>query len=303
MAVFTPVSDAQLEDWLSRYDVGRLLVARGIAQGIENTNYFVDTERGSWVLTLIERIPPQEVPFYVRLMKHLAQRGIPCPEPATDRTGQLWSMLNGKPATLVTRLPGSQVEHPDASQCEIVGRLLARMHLAAQDFGPAPANSRGLAWWPGAFAAIEQEIRVELPGLDLPLVAYPDVVFQTPAGDIVLDHKVSAARPQRDELHDRLDLQLLALVHGWQESTGRRVIGWRWQHLLKLKSPALFDVEVPIRPEERERDLRRLAQIVNPTIRMMRAVLERRLEPPPTTAPMRLCGSCGFREHCALALP
>ncbi len=158
MAVFTPVSEAQLETWLERYDVGRLLVARGIAQGIENTNYFVDTEGGRWVLTLIERIPREEVPFYVRLMKHLAQRAIPCPEPVTDRSGQLWSILNGKPATLVTRLPGTQVDHPDPSHCEIVGRLLARMHLAAQDFGPAPANSRGLAWWPTAFSAIEKEI-------------------------------------------------------------------------------------------------------------------------------------------------
>jgi homoserine kinase type II len=161
MAVFTPVSDAQLERWLARYDVGHLLVARGIAQGIENTNYFVDTERGSWVLTLIERIPAQEVPFYVQLMKHLAQHGIPCPEPATDRSGQLWSILNGKPATLVTRLPGAQVDHPDRTHCEVVGRLLARMHLAARDFGPAPANSRGLAWWPEAFAAIGREIGVD----------------------------------------------------------------------------------------------------------------------------------------------
>lgn len=154
---------------------------------------------------------------------------------------------------------------------------------------------------PGEIVTIEQEIRVELPGIDLPLVAYPDVVFATADGDIVMDHGVSAARPARDELHDRLDLQLLALVHGWQESTGRRVVGWRWQHLLKLKRPALFDVEVPIRPEERERDLRRLAHVVNPTIKIMRAVLEWRLDPPPTTAPMKLCGGCGFRSRCALA--
>lgn len=152
---------------------------------------------------------------------------------------------------------------------------------------------------PGEVVAVERELRVELPGIDLPLLAYPDVVFATPAGDIVLDHKVSAARPHRDELHDRLDLQLLALVHAWQEETGRHVVAWRWQHLLKLKSPALFDVEVPIRAEERERDLRRLAQVVNPTIRMMRAVLEGQLDPPPTTSPMRLCSSCGFRRRCA----
>lgn len=152
---------------------------------------------------------------------------------------------------------------------------------------------------PGEIVAIEQELRVELPGIDLPLVAYPDVVFATTGGDVVMDHKVSAARPARDELHDRLDLQLLALVHAWQESTGRRVIAWKWQHLLKLKSPALFDVEVPIRRDERERDLRRLAQVVNSSVKMMTAMLEGRLEPPPTAAPMRLCASCSFSRRCA----
>jgi homoserine kinase type II len=159
MAVFTAVSHVQIANWLAHYDVGRLRQARGIPQGIENTNYFVDTDQGAFVLTLIERIPLQDVPFYLRLMKHLAVRGIPCPEPVADRHGQLWSLLNGKPATLVTRLPGTQVIHPSAADCATVGRLLARMHLAAADFGPAPANSRGLAWWPEAFATLKEELQ------------------------------------------------------------------------------------------------------------------------------------------------
>ncbi len=183
---------------------------------------------------------------------------------------------------------GPSVRWNAAGEDDAVERAVALYRHWAATFTP-----------PGEIVAIEKELRVELPGIDLPLVAYPDVVFATADGDIVMDHKVSAARPARDELHDRLDLQLLALVHAWQETTGRRVIAWKWQHLLKLKSPALFDVEVPIRPAERERDLRRLAQIVNPSIKMMTAILERRLEPPPTTAPMRLCGSCGFRNRCA----
>jgi homoserine kinase type II len=91
-------------------------------------------------------------------MKHLAMRGIPCPDPVTDRDGNLWSLLCGKPATLVTRLPGRQVVHPDAADCATVGTLLARMHLAAQDFGPAPVNSRGLQWWPTAFEALRDEL-------------------------------------------------------------------------------------------------------------------------------------------------
>ena len=119
--------------------------ARGIPQGIENTNYFVDTARGAFVLTLIERIPLQDVPFYLRLMKHLAVRGIPCPEPVTDRDGQLWSLLNGKPATLVTRLPGAQVIHPSAADCATVGALLARMHLAARGLRPGAGQQPGAA--------------------------------------------------------------------------------------------------------------------------------------------------------------
>lgn len=147
------------------YDVGQLRQARGIAQGIENTNYFVDTDRSTYVLTLIERIAVGDLPFYLRLMKHLAVHGIPCPEPVTDRQGRLWSLLNGKPATLVTRLPGGQVAHPLPQHCATVGALLARMHLAARDFGPAPANSRGLAWWPSAFAALKAYVSVDQAAL------------------------------------------------------------------------------------------------------------------------------------------
>lgn len=165
MAVFTAVSNVQIANWLAHYDVGRLRQATGIAQGIENTNYFVDTDLGTYVLTLIERIPVQDVPFYLRLMKHLAVRGIPCPEPVADRHGQLWSLLNGKPATLVTRLPGTQVDHPSPADCATVGGLLARMHLAAADFGQAPSNSRGLAWWPQALDALEDELDPARAGL------------------------------------------------------------------------------------------------------------------------------------------
>ncbi|MBA3477045.1 MAG: homoserine kinase [Lautropia sp.] len=158
MAVFTVVAQDQIASWVAGYDVGPLRRIQGIPQGVENTNYFVDTDRGAYVLTLIERIPVQEVPFYLRLMKHLATKGIPCPDPVTDERGRLWSLLAGKPATLVTRLRGSPVAHPSPADCATVGALLARMHRAAEDFGPAPANSRGLQWWPVAFAALKDEL-------------------------------------------------------------------------------------------------------------------------------------------------
>lgn len=165
MAVFTVVEHQEIEQWLAQYDAGTLLSAEAIASGIENTNYFVDTSKGRWVLTLVERLPPERLPFHLNLMKHLAQRGIACPEPLANRNGELWSLLKDKPATLVTRLAGRSVVQTSAEQCRAFGQLLARMHLAAADFGPAPENTRGSSWWPQAI----DEMRARLPADQLAL--------------------------------------------------------------------------------------------------------------------------------------
>lgn len=147
MAVFTSVTHAQLADWLARFPVGALRDWRGIAEGIENTNYFVDTEGGRWVLTLFERLPPERLPFHLDLMHHLAGRGIPCPDPVADRDGALTVPLAGRPAALVTRLPGRGVAHPTLAHAAPVGDLLGRMHAAALDFPGRQSNPRGLDWW------------------------------------------------------------------------------------------------------------------------------------------------------------
>ncbi len=147
MAVFTPVSREQLELWLERYDLGRLRAFEGIASGIENTNFFVDTERGRFVLTLFERLTAQQLPFYLGLMHHLAERAIPCPDPVPDRSGQALGTLEGKPAALVTRLRGHSNMSPGPQHCAQVGEILARMHLAAADYGGTQPNLRGLPWW------------------------------------------------------------------------------------------------------------------------------------------------------------
>lgn len=147
MAVFTPVPREQLDAWLARYPVGALRDVRGIADGIENTNYFVDTEGGRWVLTLFERLPAARLPFYLDLMRHLAARGIACPDPVADRDGALFSTLAGRPAALVSRLPGRGVARPALVHCAPVGDLLARMHLAARDYPGRQPNLRGLDWW------------------------------------------------------------------------------------------------------------------------------------------------------------
>ncbi len=147
MSVFTPVSEGQLAAWLKCYSVGALRALEPIAAGIENTNYFVDTTQGRYVLTLYERLPAAELPFYLELMAHLARHGIPCPAPIADLQDRYLSDLNGKPATLVTRLSGVSLEQPAPADCTELGALLARMHLAGRSYGGYLENPRGPKWW------------------------------------------------------------------------------------------------------------------------------------------------------------
>jgi homoserine kinase type II len=154
MSVYTAVSPAELEAWLTRYAVGTLVEQAPIASGIENTNYFVTTTRGRFVLTLFERLPADELPFYLNLMAHLARAGVACPAPAPDRTGALFSMLNGKPAGLTQRVDGAPIVTPDAPHCAAVGDALARMHLASVSYRSRLGNRRGPAWWRQAARAV-----------------------------------------------------------------------------------------------------------------------------------------------------
>jgi len=154
LSVFTPVSEGQLADWLNNYSVGTLTVLEPIASGIENTNYFVTTTQGRYVLTLFERLPAAELPFYLELMAHLARHGIPCPAPIADLADRYLSSLNGKPATLVTRLAGASLENPGAADCAELGALLARMHLAGRSYGGYLENPRGPRWWRRAAAEV-----------------------------------------------------------------------------------------------------------------------------------------------------
>ncbi len=147
MSVFTPVTPEQLSAWLKNYRLGTLVEMQGIASGIENTNYFVTTSGGRYVLTLFEKLTPIELPFYLGLMAHLAQHGVPSPAPAPDAEGRLFSQLNGKPAALVSRLPGESVTAPTPAQCGEVGGTLADIHLAGQSYPGRLDNPRGPRWW------------------------------------------------------------------------------------------------------------------------------------------------------------
>ena len=147
MAVFTDVSFDEAADFLHVLDLGQLQTLKGCAGGIENTNYFVDTDSGEFVLTLFERLTSAQLPFYLHLMKHLAQRGIPVPDPAANVKGEILHTLKGKPAAVVNKLRGQSQLKPTATHCAGVGAMLARMHLAGHDFAHRQPNLRGLVWW------------------------------------------------------------------------------------------------------------------------------------------------------------
>ena len=147
MAVFTPVSTAQARALALRLGVGELVSLEPISAGIENTNYFLSSSAGDWVLTLFERLSAEQLPYYLRLMQHLARQDLPVPEPCADVVGQLLHHVAGKPAALVNRLPGVTQPAPNLHHCAQLGGMLARLHLGVADFDMQQPNLRGLAWW------------------------------------------------------------------------------------------------------------------------------------------------------------
>ncbi|KFC71976.1 homoserine kinase [Massilia sp. LC238] len=146
MAVFTAVSLDDLSQWIKQFPLGDALALQGISSGIENSNFFLTTERGEFVLTIFENLRFEQLPFYVQLMRHLAERGIPVPAPVPTIDGELVVTLQGKPAIIVSRLSGASQLDPQPAHCAEVGGMLARMHLAAQDFALHQPNLRGLDW-------------------------------------------------------------------------------------------------------------------------------------------------------------
>ena len=147
MSVYTTVTPEELTAWLAEHNVGTLTELKGISAGIENTNYFVYTTAGRYVLTLFEKLRAAELPFYLDLMAHLADHGIPSARPLPNRSGSLLGNLNGKPAALVSFLPGKDVEAPGQPHLAAVGAMLARIHLAGQSYRSRMENPRGLPWW------------------------------------------------------------------------------------------------------------------------------------------------------------
>ncbi|WHZ12385.1 MAG: Homoserine kinase [Burkholderiaceae bacterium] len=180
MAVYTEVPFDEARDLLRRLGLGELAALHGVESGIENTNYFATATQGGtsveYVLTLFERLTTLQLPFYLRLMKHLARHGLPVPDPAVDAGGALLHQVQGKPAVVVNRLPGRSALAPTEAHCAAVGTLLARMHLAARDFPLTQPNLRGLAWWNQTAPIVRPHLGAEQAALLQSELAYQNHV-------------------------------------------------------------------------------------------------------------------------------
>ena len=200
MAVYTEVSDDELANFIASYDLGDLLSYKGIAEGVENTNYLVHTQKGPFFLTLYEkRVAPRDLPFFLGLMEHLAKAGLNCPTPVHDTQGRMLRTLAGKPAALVTFLEGVWIRRPQPRHCGALGQAMASLHLAGRSFALSRSNALGVAGWrplyqrfqaradeiaPGLAAIIEQELDhleahwpVDLPQGVIHADLFPDNAF------------------------------------------------------------------------------------------------------------------------------
>jgi homoserine kinase type II len=166
MAVYTEISDEDLARFIRSYDLGSLLSCKGIAEGVENTNYLVHTTKGAFILTLYEkRVDPKDLPFFLGLMEHLSARGVTCPLPVRDKTGRVLNELAGRHAALVTFLDGMWPRHPKIDHCLELGKALARMHIAGDGFALHRANALGLAGWRPLFDKFSSRAAEILPEL------------------------------------------------------------------------------------------------------------------------------------------
>src|SRR5579871_606862 len=166
MAVYTEVPDSELEEFVARYDIGAIASCKGIAEGVENSNYLLHTTGGSFILTLYEkRVKRDDLPFFIGLMEHLAGKGIACPTPIRARNGEALGELCGRPAAIISFLDGMWPRRPTARHCQLLGEALARFHLAGADFALRRPNDLSLAGWPRLAEACAARADEVSPGL------------------------------------------------------------------------------------------------------------------------------------------
>ncbi len=184
MAVYTDVTAPQLDAFLARYDIGTLVSYHGIAEGVENSNFLLQTTRGTYILTLYEkRVAPQDLPFFVGLMQHLARNGISCPQPVATRDGETLGELSDRPAAIVTFLRGVSVRRPAVAHCGQLGAELARLHLAGSDFAMRRENALSVSGWRPLYEAAGARADSVARGLSRTIeVELAELEAQWPAG-------------------------------------------------------------------------------------------------------------------------
>ncbi|MEO1641970.1 MAG: homoserine kinase, partial [Pseudomonadota bacterium] len=195
MAVYTTVTDDALSTYLADYDIGEATAFKGIAEGVENSNYYLETTKGRFILTLFEkRADPADLPYFIALKQHLAANGFACPLPVAARDGEALRTLSGRPSVIVTFLQGLSPKTPNARQCRELGQGLARLHTAAADFPLTRANTLGPKSWPSLWAGCERQAEtlstdlVELIDADLDALQQAQALFTAlPQGTIHAD--------------------------------------------------------------------------------------------------------------------
>lgn len=199
MAVYTEVREADVAALLQHLNLPALVSLRGITSGIENTNYFVTTTQGEWVLTLFERLSAEQLPFYLRLMQHLARAGIPVPEPRADAQGELLHQVAGKPAALVSKLQGGHQLAPAEVHVAQVGGMLARMHVAAHSCPVRQPHLRGLDWWRATVPEV-------LPHLNQPTAALlrEELAYQASVAESAAGHSLPTGIVHADLFRDNV---------------------------------------------------------------------------------------------------
>lgn len=166
MAVYTQVDDENLQRFLKDYDVGTLQSLKGIAEGVENSNYLMQTNKARYILTLYEkRVNEADLPFFLGLMQHLAAKGIPCPTPIARNDGALYAQLEGRPAAIISFLEGMAVNRPQPEHCRMLGGALAGLHMATADFAIRRENNLSLSGWKALYARFSSQADNILPGL------------------------------------------------------------------------------------------------------------------------------------------
>jgi homoserine kinase type II len=166
MAVYTEVTDDALGAFLSDYDLGPALSFKGIAEGVENSNFLMHMQSGPFFLTLYEkRVKEADLPFFIGLMEHLAKKGVNCPQPVRNRRGEALGRLADRPAAIITFLDGLWIRRPTARHCASVGETLARMHKAGMDFEPQRPNALSIGGWPALLEAAQARADEVSPGL------------------------------------------------------------------------------------------------------------------------------------------